>query len=101
MNKILGILIIFLISLLILSCRAQHCNLHGNWVITHGFPTRNFAMAKPYSKNIISFSIDSVKLASGFFYNTINWNDEYPQGRYPFIVILIIAGIHLNYHVST
>ena len=42
-------------------------------------------MSAPYSFNKITFSYDSIEVASGFFYQTNDLVDSYPVGRYPFV----------------
>lgn len=60
------------------------CDIVGNWHIELGIPTGNY-WENPYSENRIYFTHDSVELASGFFYNTLKWDEDYPEGRYPFV----------------
>jgi hypothetical protein len=61
------------------------CSVKGVWLIKKGRLFENYEGASPYSANRLTFYEDSVELASGFFYNTLGWNDEYPNGRYPFV----------------
>jgi len=70
------------------SCQSQsnsNCDLLGSWIIEGGRITENYESAQPYSYNRITFSKDTLELASGFFYNTQGLDDDYPVGRYPFV----------------
>ncbi len=68
------------------SCAGQdRCSLNGTWVIRKGRLTEKYEGVASYQGNIVSFYKDTVELASGFFYNTLGLNDEYPNGRYPFV----------------
>lgn len=73
--------------LLFVLCRCQsQCDLQGEWHISHGRLTENYEMARSYSNVRITFSKDSIELASGSFYNILDlYSDTYPTGRYPFV----------------
>jgi hypothetical protein len=66
-------------------CQAQPCELQGNWIIKTGTLAGHYEMIEPVSASRVSFSKDSLILASGFFYNTLGEDDEYPQGEYSYI----------------
>src|SRR5687768_15626645 len=67
------------------SCSAQnHCSVDGWWQM-EGRLTENYDAAASYSSNRLFFDGDSVYQASGFFYNTMGLDDDYPNGRYPFV----------------
>jgi hypothetical protein len=55
------------------------------WWQVDGRLTENYEFAAAYSVNRLFFDGDSVYQASSFFYNTVGFNDEYPNGRYPFV----------------
>lgn len=83
MKQILSILILGISAVM---CNSQsNCTLKGNWTIIKGRVTKNYEIASPYFRNKITFTDDSVELASGFFYQTDDLIDSYPVGRYPFV----------------
>jgi hypothetical protein len=77
--KILGLVIV------ISSCQTQKCDIVGDWIISYGRIARNYEMTFDYSRNRVSFTNDTIILASGFFYNVIGIDDEFQSGRYPYI----------------
>jgi hypothetical protein len=76
---------------LILSCYCYAhghtiCNLKGEWIIKTGRLFENYEIARSYSYNRVSFSSDSVELASGFFYNILPLDaTESRIGKFPFV----------------
>ncbi|MFZ6011751.1 MAG: hypothetical protein ACOYXT_15520 [Bacteroidota bacterium] len=82
MNRI--VLSYFIVTSAI-ACKSQTCDLQGDWLIRHGRISKNYELAYPYATNRITFSSDSVELASGFFYGTENLDENLPEGRYPFV----------------
>lgn len=68
------------------SCIGQHdCSVTGTWKIKKGRLNEKYEGTAPYEFNYVTFQNDSIELASGFFYNTLGANDDYPNGRYPFV----------------
>lgn len=73
------------LSFILFGCRGQKCEIKGTWIAKYGRIARNYEMAEPYTRNRIAFSGDSIDVASGFFYNTLDANDDYPTGAYSYI----------------
>lgn len=76
-----------LASMLVLagfSCEQSTCQVEGTWSIS-GNMFENYEQAKAYDSNRIEFWKDSVKLASGFFFQSDNLRERFPVGRYPFV----------------
>jgi hypothetical protein len=77
---------LLLTSIVVQNCGGQKiCSLKSTWQIKEGRLFENYEAAVRYTTNRIRFDNDSVELASGFFYNTMGWDDDYPNGRYPFV----------------
>lgn len=81
------IILLFLVSVLSAECgvRNGNCDIAGEWTIEIGGLNEKFGAPSSYRSDRVIFRRDTIYLASGFFYNIIGPNDDYPYGRYPFV----------------
>lgn len=67
-------------------CHGQNtCSLEGVWLVTKGNLCYKYGGPSKYDTDRATFYKDSIELASGFFYNTMDVDDDYPTDRYPFV----------------
>lgn len=78
-------LCVFLLAAITCNCQVSH-GIQGSWLIKGGMGLllENYELTSAYQTNYLTFTDDSVRLESGFFYRT-ETSDADLKGRHPFV----------------